>query len=80
MLPDGDLSKMNVHVRLGVPEPYVKDVDEQRVKDQFPYGTVSVEVVAGGLACGSGVVLAEQGDAPDNDTALVVVAAVSVFC
>lgn len=80
LLPNGDFSKMTVYVRLGVPAPFVKRVDVQRVRDQFPYGKIIVDVVAGGLTCGSGVVLPEQGDAKGDDTALIVVAAVSVYC
>lgn len=71
---------MVVQVKLGVPEPFMHDVDVTRVKEQFPYGQVLVEVERGGLCCASGVVLSEQGDAPADDRAIVVIAAVSVFC
>lgn len=80
LLPDGDFSRMTVHVKLGVPTPFGKDIDEDRVRDQFPYGKVIVEIVDGGLCSGSGVVLSEHGDAKGDDRAIVVVAAVSVFC
>lgn len=71
---------MTVHVRLGVPPPFGNDIDEERVRQQFPYGKVVIEIVDGGLCCGSGVVLPDQGDAKDDDRAIVVVAAVSVIC
>ena len=80
MLPDGDLSQMTVNVVLGVPEKYLQAVDEEQVKKVFPYGTVSVNRVIGGLSCRSGVVLSAHGDAKNDDTAIVIVAAVEVYC
>lgn len=80
LLPGGDLSLMTVHVKLGVPKDFVNAVDEERVRQQFPYGKVVVETVVGGLCCGNGIVLPEQGDAAGDDRAVVVVAAVTVIC
>lgn len=79
LLPDGDFSRMKVHVQLGVPPPFHLSLDEERIMQQFPYGSVHVHVEQGGLCCSSGVVLPEQGDAPQDDRAIVVVAAVSVM-
>jgi uncharacterized protein (TIGR02058 family) len=79
LLPDGDLSKMRVHVVLGVPEPFMKGIDLEQVKTVFPYGTVTTEIVVGGLCAKSGIVLAEQDDAEDDDRAVVVVASVEVY-
>lgn len=79
MLPNADLSKMRVEVKLGVPHEFIGSVDVERVKQQFPYGTVNVVIEVGGLACSSGIILPEQGDAPEDDRAIAVVAAVSVF-
>lgn len=78
LLPRGDFSTMRVGVTLGVPPAYAAGVDTAAVAAVFPYGTVSVTVTDGGLATPSGVVLPEQRDAPGNDTAVVVVAAVHV--
>lgn len=80
LLPGGDLNQMHVHVKLGVPKPFMDAVQQARVQAQFPYGNVLVQIVEGGLCCRSGVVLAEQGDAAGDDRAIVVVAAVSVLC
>lgn len=78
LLPRGDFSTMRVGVTLGVPPAYAAGVDTAAVAAVFPYGTVTVAVTPGGLATPSGVVLREQLDAPGDDTAVVVVAAVHV--
>ncbi|KAG8459798.1 hypothetical protein KFE25_014361 [Diacronema lutheri] len=72
----GGRSNMLVHVKLGVPsEAPAVDVDE--VAKVFPYGRLlPIEIVHGGLAFGCGRVVPELGD--EDDTALVVVAAVSI--
>lgn len=72
----GGRANMLVHVKLGVPAeaPHV-DLDE--VAKVFPYGRLlPIDVVPGGLSFGCGRVVPELGDA--DDTALVVVAAVSI--
>lgn len=79
LLPNGDLSAMNVHVALGVPSEFQNDVNAEVIKKQFPYGTVTVSIEQGGLCCSSGIILAEHGDSSDDDRAVIVVAAVSVF-
>lgn len=75
ILPDGDLGRQKVEVTLGV--PFRRDeVDLERVKAVFPYGTVSVQVVPGGLVASSGVLLPDQGDV--SDEMVIVNAVVSV--
>ncbi|ADG05076.1 Lin0512 family protein [Kyrpidia tusciae] len=75
MIPSGDLRDMIVRVKLGVPMDSPQ-VDTERVRAEFPYGHVEIQVVPGGLATTSGVMLTEQGDR--NDLAYIVVAAVEV--
>ena len=72
----GGRDGMKVHVIRGVPDAYVVDVDVEQVKGVFPYGTVTVEARAGGLAAPSGVAIKELGDA--NDDMVIVVAHVTV--
>lgn len=75
MLPSGDPADMRVRVRLGVPvDP--QSVDADAVRAVFPFGTVEVECVPGGLLTSSGVAVPELGDR--SDQAIVVVAAVEV--
>ena len=64
-LPDEDLHRMQVHVTLGVPLRH-EEVDVERVKAVFPYGTVEVKVVQGGLLASSGIVLPDKGDVSDE--------------
>ncbi|MDI3328335.1 MAG: Lin0512 family protein [Alicyclobacillaceae bacterium] len=75
VIPSRDLRDMLVRVKLGVPADR-ENLDVEKVKAAFPYGRVSVEVVPGGLATTSGVVLPDKGDR--NDLAYIVVAAVEV--
>jgi uncharacterized protein (TIGR02058 family) len=79
LLPNGDLSQMRVHVVLGVPEQFMTDVDVALVRAVFPYGTVTTEIVLGGLCTKSGIVLADQDDPEGDDRAIVVVASVEVY-
>lgn len=72
----GGRASMLVHVKLGVPAE-APSVDLDEVAKVFPYGRLlPIDVVAGGLAFGCGRVVPELGD--EDDTALVVVAAVTV--
>lgn len=80
LLPGGDFGKLQVRVTLGVPGEFMDSIDTAKVKEQFPYGSVSVSVVQGGLCIGSGVVLSEQGDMPGDDRIVVINAAVEVLC
>mgnify|MGYP001300192444 CR=1 FL=1 len=75
VLPGNSLDRMKVHVRLAAPADKDK-LDMEAVKRELPYGTVTVEVVDGGMLTSSGIVLEEKGDR--NDLIYVVVAAVEV--
>ncbi|RJE88504.1 hypothetical protein D3P07_10915 [Paenibacillus sp. 1011MAR3C5] len=75
VLPDGDLNRMKVNVRLAVPADKDK-LDLDAVKEKLPYGQVTFEVVDGGMLTTSGIVLPDKQDA--NDLAYVVIASVEV--
>ncbi|GLO64990.1 MULTISPECIES: Lin0512 family protein [Oceanobacillus] len=75
ILPDGDLDKMKVHVKLGIPLDQEK-LDHYRIKQLIPYGTVTVEVLPGGMATTSGIFLEDQQD--KNDLMYIVNAVVEV--
>ena len=67
---------MLISVKLGVP-PEFPEVDVDEVARVFPYGKLlPIDVSVGGLTFGCGRVVPELGD--DDDTAIVVVAAVSL--
>jgi len=54
---------MRVRVTLGVPEVAgAAPLDVEQVKAVFPYGTVEVRVLPGGLVADSGVFLSDKGD------------------
>ncbi|GEM02561.1 conserved hypothetical protein [Halolactibacillus halophilus] len=74
-LPEQSLHNMKVNVVLGVPTD-VNEVDIDRIKAEIPYGTVTVDVVPGGLKTTSGIYLEEQQD--NNDLMYIVNAAVQV--
>lgn len=77
LLPGGDRRYMRVQVTLGVPAVAgAAPVDLEQVKQVFPYGEVSVQVVPGGLVANSGVVLPDKGDRTDE--IVMVCAAVAV--
>lgn len=72
----GGRPNMLIHLKLGVPAE-APDVDLDEVAKVFPYGKLlPIEVVHGGLTFGCGRVVPELGD--EDDTALVVVAAISL--
>ena len=73
LLPDQDLNNMKVHIKLAVPRDKEK-LDIERVKEEIPYGTVTVEVMDGGMATTSGIFLADKQD--KNDLMYIVVASV----
>ena len=75
ILPDGDLNKMKVHVKLGIPLD-IEKLDRERIKQLIPYGTVTVEAIQGGLATTSGILLEDQKD--KNDLMYIVNAVVEV--
>lgn len=65
VLPDGDLTRQRVEVTLGVPFDH-GNVDLKAVERVFPYGSVSVRVVQGGLLESSGILLPDKGDRTDE--------------
>lgn len=74
-LPGKSLDNMKVNVKLAVPAD--KDlVDIEVIRKEIPYGTVTVEIVDGGMATTSGIVLEEQDD--KSDLMYIVNAAVEV--
>ena len=73
LLPDQDLNNMKVNIKLAV--PCDKDqLDIDRVKQEIPYGTVTVEVMDGGMATSSGIFLKDKED--KNDLMYIVNASV----
>ncbi|WP_163538806.1 Lin0512 family protein [Gracilibacillus sp. YIM 98692] len=74
-LPEENLHNMRVNVRLAVPKDK-ENVDVARVKEEIPYGTVTVEVMDGGMTTTSGIVLEDKED--KNDLMYIVNAAVEV--
>lgn len=75
MLPDGSLDRMKVNVKLAIPCDHDK-LDIEAVKKELPYGEVTVDVMGGGMATTSGIVLPDKGDV--NDLIYVVVASIEV--
>ncbi|MGO4886884.1 Lin0512 family protein [Anaerobacillus sp. MEB173] len=75
VLPDNDIHNMKVNVRLALPCDH-DQLDVEKVKEVLPYGTVTVEVVDGGMLTTSGVVLPDKND--KNDLIYVVNASVEV--
>lgn len=75
VLPGGSLDSMKVHVKLAVPcDKELLDVDQ--VKKVLPYGTVTVEILDGGMLTTSGIVLPDKED--KNDLIYIVNASVEV--
>ncbi|MFE1629027.1 Lin0512 family protein [Brevibacillus reuszeri] len=75
VLPDNDIHNMKVNVRLAVPTDKDK-LDLETVRAELPYGSVTFDVINGGMLTSSGVVIAEKED--KNDLAYVVIASVEV--
>ena len=76
---DDESQRVVVHVRLGVPDGY--EVDAAAIQEAFPYGRLlPLEVVTGGLSYSRarGRVRTDQEPRDRDDTAIVVVAAVSI--
>jgi uncharacterized protein (TIGR02058 family) len=73
LLPDQDLDNMKVNIKLAVPCDLDK-LDIDRVKKEIPYGSVSVEVMQGGMATSSGIYLEDKQD--KNDLMYIVNASV----
>lgn len=74
-LPEQNLENMKVNVRLAVPLDEDK-VDEDEIRKVIPYGNVTVEVITGGMATSSGIILEDKKD--QNDLMYIVNAAVEV--
>lgn len=74
-LVNGDTGKMRVHVRLAVPAD-AESLDQEAVRAVFPYGEVTIEVMAGGMLAPSGIFLADKNDR--NEMIYIVNAAVEV--
>lgn len=75
VLPENNLDNMKVNIKLAVPRDKEK-LDHDKVKSVIPYGEVTVEVMDGGMATTSGIVLEDKGD--KNDLMYIVVASVEV--
>ncbi|MDY0404314.1 Lin0512 family protein [Virgibacillus sp. 179-BFC.A HS] len=75
MLPEQKLENMHVNVKLAIPVD-ADQLDVQKIKAVIPYGTVSVEVMSGGMATTSGIFLEDKAD--KNDLMYIVNAAVEV--
>jgi len=71
LVPEGDRSHMRVDVTVAVPRP--AEVDTAAVAGEFPYGTVTVLPVEGGLRTPNGT---DYG--PGRDHLVVAVAVVAV--
>ena len=75
VLPENSLHNMKVLVKLAVPCEK-ETLNVEAVKEVLPFGQVTIEVMDGGMATTSGIVLKEKGD--KNDLMYIVVAAVEV--
>ncbi|MBB3109502.1 uncharacterized protein (TIGR02058 family) [Paenibacillus phyllosphaerae] len=75
VLPGGDLNAMKVHVKLALPCDH-ELLDPEAVKAVLPYGTLTLELLQGGMVTTSGVVLPDKDD--KNDLIYVVNASVEV--
>ncbi len=66
---------MKVNVKLAVPKD-LNQLDEEKIKKLIPDGTVTIEVVNGGMATTSGIYLEEEDD--KNDLMYIVNAVIEV--
>ncbi|WP_163652033.1 Lin0512 family protein [Listeria sp. PSOL-1] len=64
MLPGHDLNQMVVNVKLAIPIDKEK-LDHDAIKSLIPYGTVTIEIVDGGMLTTSGIFLADKNDVND---------------
>ncbi len=67
LLTGGNVDKLQVNVRLAVPGP-AAEIDLDAVREVFPVGTITFEVVQGGMVTDNGI----------GDKAIMVNAAVEV--
>ncbi|MCQ6557801.1 Lin0512 family protein [Paenibacillus mendelii] len=75
VLPEGSLDRMKVNVKLAVPCDRER-LDLDAIRAVLPYGSVTIEVVDGGMLTTSGIVLEDKQDR--NDLIYVVIASVEV--
>ncbi|QSS98573.1 Lin0512 family protein [Pontibacillus sp. ALD_SL1] len=75
ILPEQSLDNMVVNIKLAVPCDHEK-LDLEEVRSAIPYGTVTVEVMDGGMLTTSGIHLEEKED--KNDLMYIVNASVEV--
>lgn len=54
LLTDGDLGKLQVHIRLAVPTAHDR-IDQEAIRRSLPVGTVSMTIQDGGMATQNGV-------------------------
>jgi uncharacterized protein (TIGR02058 family) len=74
-LPDKSLDNMCVNVKLAVPMDK-ESLDHEAIKKEIPYGFVTIEVMNGGMATTSGILLEDKAD--KNDLMYIVIASVEV--
>jgi len=58
-----DLSRMKVHVKIGL--PYPQNINEKKILKAIPFGEKSIELVKGGLVA-QGIMIKELGDTSDK--------------
>lgn len=75
ILPEQKLENMCVNIKLALPTDKDK-LDHEEVKKTIPYGTVTVELLDGGMLTTSGIYLEDKED--KNDLMYIVVASVEV--
>lgn len=75
ILPEQSLDNMKVNIKLAVPADKDK-LDHEQIKKAIPYGTVTVEVMDGGMLTTSGIELKDKED--KNDLMYMVNASVEV--
>ncbi len=73
LLPDGDLQNMVVNIKLALPCDEEK-LDEDTIRAIIPYGTVTIEKMAGRMMTTSGIFLEDKED--KNDLMYIVNASV----
>lgn len=71
VLPDNDLDRLKVNIKLAVPGDK-NQLDMEKVKKVLPFGSVSIEVVEGGMATRS----ANEAEENTTDQMYIVNAAV----
>lgn len=74
-LPEQSLDNMKVNIKLAIPRDH-DQLDHDEVKKAIPYGNTNIEVMDGGMATTSGIVLEDKED--KNDLMYIVNAAVEV--